>query len=55
MTKRKWLRLRRNRPELFQGYDLPPPEKWTDAEHRLIRSLSKKKAVTMLTAFKLTQ
>lgn len=47
MTRRKWTKLRRQRPELFR--DLPPFEKWNEFERSLMRSVSKREAITVMT------
>lgn len=51
MTRRKWNRLRRQRPEPFKV--LPPFENWNDFERDLMRKVSKAEALAVMTAWKL--
>lgn len=51
MTRKKWNRLRRQRPELFGM--LPPFEKWNADERRLMATVSKQRAITVMSAYAL--
>lgn len=51
MTRRKWTKLRRQRPELFKA--LPPFEKWNDFDRHIMRDVSKSEALAVMTAWKL--
>lgn len=52
MTRKKWNKLRRQRPELF-GW-LPPFEKWNCLERRQMAKIGKAEAITRLTTWMLT-
>lgn len=53
MTRKKWNRLRRQRPVLF-GF-LPPWEKMNAYELALMRPVSKAEAITTMTTYLLTR
>ncbi len=53
MTRKKWNRLRRQYPELFRQFLLPPPERWTAVERRLMAPYSKQKVLAVLIAAKM--
>lgn len=52
MTRKKWNRLRRTRPELFSI--LPPWEKMKPHELEIMRPVSKSEAITAMTTWFLT-
>jgi len=51
MTRRKWTRLRRQRPELFQC--LPAYEAWTKKDRQIMAPVSKRQAIATVTAYRL--
>jgi hypothetical protein len=48
MTRKKWTRLRRQRPELFGS--MLPFEKWENWQHKFMRKVSKRSMVAEATA-----
>lgn len=55
MTRRKWIKLRRDMPELFKGFEQDQPwEVLTPAQVRKIRQYSKRDVIGILSAFRLS-
>lgn len=52
MTRRKWTRLRRQRPELFAGMEFDYA--WENLDPRILRGISKAGAITALTDYRLS-